>query len=94
MARLPAGLITAASIEVPFSDDLQTLTGHDLTLHLGSLSLEQHQEGGAKHRMTEQRVRAVPEEAQVAATHLGGWRVFALAENRKLHPVMRRARLP
>lgn len=73
MAWLPVGLITAVSIEVPFSENLQTLTGHDLTLYLGSPSLEHHQEAGAKHRMTEQRVRAVPEKAQVAATHLGGW---------------------
>lgn len=82
MAWLPTGLITAASIEVPFSEDPQTLTGHDLTLHLGSPSLEHHQEAGAKHRMTEQRVRAVLEKAQVAATHL--------PENRDLHSMFRR----
>lgn len=75
MVWLPTGLITAASIEVPFSEDLQTLTGHDLTLHLGSPppSLEHHQETGAKLRVTEQRVRAVPEGAQVSAAHLGEW---------------------
>lgn len=52
MVWLPVGLITAAAIEVPFSEDLQTLTGHDLT-HLGSPSLKTCQEAEAKHSVTE-----------------------------------------
>lgn len=71
MVWLPVGLITAASTEVPFSEELQTLIGHDLTLLLGSPPWSATKKLGAKHRMIEQRVRAIPEEAQVAATHLG-----------------------
>ena len=45
---MPTGLITPAFIEVPFSEDLQALAGHDLIAPLGSPTLEYHQKAGAR----------------------------------------------
>lgn len=77
----------AAFIEVPFSENLQALLCMISFLFWNPPPWNATKRLGPGRERVNRGVRAVPEKAQAAATHLGrqvDGQVFALAENRDL----------